>query len=76
LTDVDCSKSPSIVFDLIANSGEVEYHIADVAKILLANSTNSPVPTCQQWNGRRVRVWPTPPSDPKLPAEIAKLIFQ
>jgi len=76
LTDVDCSKSPSIAFDLIANSGEVEYHIADVGKVLLANSSNGPVPGCEQWNGRRVKLWSTPPSNPKQIAEIAKLAFQ
>jgi tetratricopeptide (TPR) repeat protein len=76
LTDVDCSKSPAIAFDLIANSSEIEYHIADVAKVLLANSSNAPVPGCEQWNGRRVRLWPTPSSNPQQPAEIAKLIFQ
>lgn len=76
LTDVDCSKSPAIVLDLIGNSGEVEYHIADIAKVTLTDSTNAPVPACQKWNGRRVKLWSTPPSNPKQPAEIARLTFQ
>ena len=76
LADVDCSKSPTIAFALIANSGEIEYHIADVAKVVLANSSNGAVPGCEQWNGRRVKLWPTPSSNPKQPAEIARLTFQ
>jgi tetratricopeptide (TPR) repeat protein len=76
LTDVDCSQSPAITLDLIASGGELEFRIVDIAKASLSNSTNAPLPACPQWNGRRVKLWSTPASDPQHPAEIAKIVFE
>jgi len=76
LTDVDCGKSPEVTLDLVLDGGEVSYHITDVAKLQLTAAANHPAPACTQWSGRRVMLWFTPSADPKVPAEVSKVVFE
>ena len=75
---MDCSKKPEFFINVELGKGPVSFHAADFAKISVtwADGTQDPtVNGCNQWKGRKVKVWYSATPGKGYAGEITKLFF-
>jgi tetratricopeptide (TPR) repeat protein len=57
---IDCARSPEVTLTLDLPRGPMDFHAADFGRVSVSGIRAESVPdvaSCQQWNGRRVKVW-------------------
>ncbi len=60
ITAVDCAPRPELRLTLNLAKGPMDFHAMDLGKVGMSGVSADSVPSlesCQQWSGRRVKVW-------------------
>jgi tetratricopeptide (TPR) repeat protein len=60
IAELDCSRSPEVTLTLNLAKGPLSFHTADFRRVGMSSVSAETIPaleTCQQWAGRRVKVW-------------------
>ena len=78
ISAADCSKKRELFINVDLGKGPVSFHAVDIAKISLSWADGTPEPTvngCEQWKGRKVKMWFSATPGKEYAGEITKLLF-
>jgi tetratricopeptide (TPR) repeat protein len=60
ITAIDCGRSPEVTITLNLEKGPLSFHATDFRRVSVSGVSAETVPgleSCEQWAGRRVKVW-------------------
>jgi len=77
ISAVECTHKPAVALNVSLANGIVILHATDLAKVALslADGAHESLMKCEQWEGRRAKVWFVPTPGKEYAGEIAKITF-